>query len=73
MGARHPSGRERRVPGGATHEVPAILLQRLPPLPEDVEYRILDHDLVLWDIHADLVVDFVPFAFGTVPTTRDWN
>lgn len=58
-------------PEGATHEMPAILLQRLPPLPEDVEYRILDHDLVLWDIHADLVIDFVPFAFGTAPTTSD--
>jgi hypothetical protein len=56
-------------PEGATHEVPATLLQRFPGLPEDVEYRILDHDLVLWDIHADLVIDFVPFAFGTASTT----
>lgn len=58
-------------PKGVTHEVPAILLQRLPALPEDVEYRIVDRDLLLWDIHADLVIDFVPDAFGPPPTTEE--
>ena len=51
-------------PDWATHEMPAILLQRLPSLPEDVEYRLLDHDLVLWDIHADLIVDVLPDAIA---------
>lgn len=49
-------------PDWATHEMPAILLQKLPPLPEDIEYRVLDHDLVLWDIHADLIIDVLPDA-----------
>jgi hypothetical protein len=44
-------------PDWATHEMPAILLRHLPSLPEDVEYRLVNHDLVLWDIHADLIVD----------------
>jgi hypothetical protein len=57
------------LPDGATHEVPALLLQVLPPLPEDVEYRIVDHDLALWDIHADLVVDFLPDALRPLETT----
>jgi hypothetical protein len=50
-------------PRGATQEVPPVLLSHLPALPEDVEYRIVNHDLVLWDIHANLVVDFVHNAF----------
>ncbi len=57
------------LPRGATHEMPVVLLQVLPELPEDVEYRIVDHDLVLWDIHADLVVDYLPNAFRAVETT----
>jgi hypothetical protein len=57
------------LPRGSTHEVPVVLLQVLPELPEDVEYRIVNHDLVLWDIHADLVVDYLPNAFRAVETT----
>jgi hypothetical protein len=49
-------------PVWASHEMPALLLPRLPPLPEDVEYRLIDHDLVLWDRHADLIVDVLPDA-----------
>ena len=55
-------------PDWATHEMPVILLQRLPPLPEDIEYRLIDHDLVLWDIHADLIVDVLRDAISR-PTT----
>ena len=57
------------LPAGATHEMPSLLLQALPALPEDLEYRIVDRDLVLWDIHANLVVDFVPRALVAVDTT----
>jgi hypothetical protein len=49
-------------PEWATHEMPIVLVQSLPPLPEDLEYRLLDHDLVLWDIHADLMLDVLPDA-----------
>ena len=55
-------------PGWATHEMPAILLLQLPMLPEDIEYRLVDRDLVLWDIHADLIVDVLPGAIPR-PTT----
>jgi hypothetical protein len=57
------------LPAGATHAMPCLLLQVLPALPEDLEYRIVDHDLVLWDVHANLVVDFVPRALIAVDTT----
>ena len=44
-----------------------IILQSLPPLPEELQYRIIGQSLVLWDCHANLIVDFLPGAF--VPTT----
>jgi hypothetical protein len=39
--------------------VPPQLLADLPRLPDDLEYRILHRDLVLWDAHANLIVDFI--------------
>lgn len=38
------------------------LLQVLPTLPHELEYRFVDRDLVLIDIHADLVVDILKEA-----------
>jgi len=43
--------------------VPDPILQRLPALAEDVEYRAVNADLILWDIHAEIVVDVLPRAF----------
>ena len=34
----------------------------LPPLPDELEYRFADRDLVLVDVHADLVVDILVHA-----------
>ncbi|MBP1635890.1 MAG: hypothetical protein H6Q10_2464 [Acidobacteria bacterium] len=42
--------------------VPPTLLAQLPPLPETVEYRLVGDRLILRDIDANLVVDFVPNA-----------
>jgi hypothetical protein len=39
--------------------VPPTLLINLPRLPEEVEYRIIDRDLVLLDVKANLIVDFI--------------
>jgi len=38
--------------------VPANLLASLPQLPEDLEYRIVGNDLILRDVHANVIVDF---------------
>jgi hypothetical protein len=38
--------------------VPPNLLANLPQLPEDLEYRIIGRDLILRDVHANLIVDF---------------
>jgi hypothetical protein len=42
--------------------VPANLLARLPQLPEDVEYRIVGKTLILRDVDANIIVDFIPNA-----------
>ena len=47
----------------ASQAVPALMLQALPPLPGGIEYRIVGTDLVLWDVHADIVIDVLPDAF----------
>jgi hypothetical protein len=55
-------------PAGVPFEyVPPQLLQSLPRLPKELQYRIIGRALVLWDHHANLIVDFLPGAF--VPTT----
>jgi len=42
--------------------VPPTLLLNLPRLPPEVEYRIVDHELILRDIKANLIVDIIPKA-----------
>jgi hypothetical protein len=45
-------------------EVPYFLQLLLPAVPEEIEYAVIDRDLVLWDIYAEIVVDALPNAFG---------
>jgi hypothetical protein len=40
--------------------VPPDLLARLPKLPEELEYRIIDKHLILRDIDTNLIVDYMP-------------
>lgn len=56
-------------PAWATETLSANLLYRLPTLPEELEYRVVDYDLVIWDIYADLVVDVLPYAIAH-PTSK---
>lgn len=46
--------------------VPPSLIQDLPRLPKEVEYRIVDRDLILWDVKANLVVDILRQAIPSV-------
>lgn len=41
---------------------PPALLPLLPPLPEEVEYRIVRDNLVLRDIEANVILDYMPRA-----------
>jgi hypothetical protein len=45
--------------------VPPQLLLALPPLPPELQYRIIGRALVLWDHHANLIVDILPGAFAS--------
>ncbi len=38
---------------------PPTLLQNLPKLAPEVDYRVVGHDLVLRDVEANLIVDFM--------------
>lgn len=42
--------------------VPPNLLARMPQLPEKLEYRVVNKDLILRDVNANLIVDFIPNA-----------
>ena len=42
--------------------VPPNLLAELPKLPEDLEYRVIDRNLILRDVHANVIVDYLPNA-----------
>ncbi len=52
-----------QVPFGV---VPPQMLAALPRLPEELQYRIIGTALVLWDHHANLIVDFLPDAFAVL-------
>ncbi len=43
--------------------MPPNLLLNLPGLPDGLEYRLLDRELVLRDREANIIVDYVPNAF----------
>jgi hypothetical protein len=42
--------------------VPPNLLAALPRLPESLEFRFVNNDLILRDVHANLIVDYIPKA-----------
>ena len=42
--------------------VPPNLLAALPKLPEDLEYRIINKDLILIDVSANVIVDYIQHA-----------
>jgi hypothetical protein len=48
--------------GAPLPSVPPNLLANLPKLPEDLEYRIIGHTLILRDVHANIIVDYLPKA-----------
>lgn len=51
-----------RVPRWAMRPVADVLLERLPPLPGAIEYRLVGDALILWDVHAEILIDALPRA-----------
>lgn len=56
----------------ATAMLPSVL-EALPPVPPELNYRIVGRDLVLIDVHAGLVVDILPLALGDWLQTFDYR
>ena len=40
--------------------VPPTVLLRLPRLPKDIEYRFVGRTLILRDVQANMILDFMP-------------
>ena len=57
------------APAAATPAVPACIVAVLPPLPEELEYRVRGVALLLVDAHLHIVVDVLHAAFP--PPARD--
>ena len=53
------------------YRIPSEVRLGLPAIPPEVDYRIAAHDLLLWDIYAGIVVDFVPDALTSRVTTEE--
>lgn len=53
--------------GAPLATVPPLLLRRLPPLPEELEYRFVGEHLLLLDRGANLMVDYIPSASPAKP------
>jgi len=43
----------------------------LPPIPPELQYRIVGNDLVLIDVHASLVVDVLPYVLADLTVRHD--
>ena len=48
--------------GNALPTTPVNILMSLPKLPEELEYRIVDKNLILRDVQANIIVDFIQTA-----------
>jgi hypothetical protein len=48
--------------GNALPTTPPNILAALPKLPEQLEYRIVEKSLILRDVQANIIVDFIPNA-----------
>jgi hypothetical protein len=55
------------LPATALDEFPQVLERALPPLPEGLEYRLIDHDLVVRDAGAGVIVAVLRDAVGSAP------
>jgi hypothetical protein len=59
VNADYPAGRSASL-------MPPCVLAVLPPLPPELRYGFAGRDLILWDVHAGIVVDFVPRAIPAI-------
>lgn len=68
---RHHVSVLQAFPEAGLNAFPQLLANALPPLPEHLEYRLLDNDLVVRDTTADVVVAVLRDALRTTVTLKD--
>jgi hypothetical protein len=56
-------------PAARLYDFPRVLAEALPLLPEPLEYRLIDHDLVVRDRESNRVVGVLRGAVGTAYIT----
>jgi hypothetical protein len=54
------------LPEQAIIALPVCLQRVFPPLPPELQYAFLHRDLLLVDVHAGLIVDYVPAAIPSL-------
>ena len=59
---KRPTVHMRFPAGDVLATTPAVFLETLPPLPSELEYRFVGTTLVLRDIAAALILDYLPDA-----------
>jgi hypothetical protein len=55
----------------ASHAMPPRLLAALPRLPEGIQYRLINRDLLLWDVNADVIIDVLPDALPFIESSEE--
>ena len=63
----HPAINKRYPDDVPLSSMPPRVLARLPKLPDELEYRFVNDDLILMDVHAHIIVDYVTDAVPTHP------
>jgi hypothetical protein len=58
------------MPWHASDATPPCVLEVLPPLPPELQYRFVGADLLLVDVHASLIVDILRDAAIPLETIR---
>src|SRR5262245_35407976 len=58
-------------PDSASHAMPPVLLAALPRLPEGIQYRLVNRDLVLWDVSADVIIDVLSDALPIIDSSEE--
>ena len=48
--------------GKTLSTMPGLVLARLPELPNDIQYRFVGRDLILYDVRANTIIDRMPDA-----------
>lgn len=67
---RHSTVVLQPFPASELNDFPTVLRDALPAIAAPLEYRLIDHDLVIRDTEADIIVAVLRDAVGAVTVRR---